>query len=117
MKGGEQGQRGAAAVSEGARALIRRCLSVDQRLRPTAAELLADPWLALDGTAGGGSLGAGPLPSPVLASRAVLPRAAVLGAGVAAGVRSAAAERSRLQAAAQAEGGGRWTPVPRARTH
>ena len=66
MKGGEQGQRGAAAVSEGARALIRRCLSVDQRLRPTAAELLADPWLALkDGTGGGGSLGAGaPFPLP-----------------------------------------------------
>ena len=117
MKGGEQGQRGAAAVSEGARALIRRCLSVDQRLRPTAAELLADPWLALkDGTGGGRSLGAG-APSPVLTSRAVSLRAAVLGAGVAAGVRSAAAERKRLQTAAQAEGGGRWTPVPRARTH
>ena len=50
-----------AAVSEGARALIRRCLSVEQRLRPTAAELLADPWLAKDGTGGGGSLGANAL--------------------------------------------------------
>ena len=83
---GEEGgqQRGVAMVSEGARALIRRCLSVEQRLRPTAAELLADPWLSLKetGTGGGGALGAGALPSPSSVAAARDPQAAAAAGAV-----------------------------------
>lgn len=59
---------GLAALSPAARAFLARLLARNPAARPSAAEALADPWLAAGGGDGGGSVGAAAAPAADVAA-------------------------------------------------
>ena len=59
---------GLAALSPAARASLARLLARNPAARPSAAEALADPWLAAGGGDGGGGVGVAAAPAADVAA-------------------------------------------------